>query len=160
MLAWLGQPWTRRGCLWLYLVLAAGCSTVAPLPPADLAAAGWSIRRGQAVWKLGGNAPEVVGDLIVAVRADTEMFAQFSKAPLTVAVARADASSWELDLAMFQRRLAGRGTPDGRFAFFQLARQLRGLGVPPPWEFTHEGGDRWRLANLRTGEYLEGFWQP
>jgi hypothetical protein len=146
--------------LGLLLVILTGCSTLAPLPPADLSAAGWTIQRGQAVWKFGENAPEVVGDLVVAVRADAAMFAQFSKAPLTMAVARADTTRWELDLAMFQRRLAGKGAPDGRFAFFQLARQLRGEPPPAPWEFVAEAEGRWRLANPRTGESLEGFWEP
>jgi len=116
--------------------------------------------RGQAVWKFGDSAPEVVGDLVVAVRADAGMFAQFSKAPLTVAVARADDTRWELDLAMFQRRLAGRGTPDERFALFQLARQLRGETPAAPWSFVSETDGRWRLENPRTGEALEGFWEP
>lgn len=144
----------------LILLLIAGCSTLAPLPPVDLSAPGWTTQRGQAVWKFGENAPEVVGDLIVAVRADAEMFVQFSKAPLTVAIARADDTRWELDLAMFQRRVAGRGTPDSRFAFFQLARQLRDGPLPAPWTFAIETDGRWRLENPRTGESLEGFWEP
>lgn len=141
-------------------LLLAGCSTLAPLPPADLSAPGWTAKRGQAVWKFGERAPEIVGDLVVSVRADGEMFAQFSKAPLTVAVARADTTRWELDLAMFQRRLAGRGAPDSRFAFFQLARQIGGRELLAPWEFSTETDGRWRLANPRNGEYLEGFWEP
>jgi len=150
----------RIAGLCLFLLLATGCSTLAPLPPADLSAAGWTTQRGQAVWTFGDNAPEVVGDLVVAVRADAEMFAQFSKGPLMVAVARADATRWELELAMFQRRLAGKGSPEGRFAFFQLARQLRGEILSAPWEFAVEAEGRWRLVNPRTGESLEGFWEP
>ena len=154
---------TMRTAGWpslLILLLGTGCSTLAPLPPADLSVPGWTVKRGQAVWKFGNEAPEVVGDLVVAVRAEGEMFAQFSKAPLTVAVACADATQWELDLAMFQRRLTGRGTPDNRFAFFQLARQIGHLELPAPWVFSTEADGRWRLANPRTGEYLEGFWEP
>ncbi len=154
---------TRTTSFALYLLIAlllTGCSTLAPLPPADLSAPGWTVKRGQAVWKFGNEAPEVVGDLVVAVRAEGEMFSQFSKAPLTVAVARVAASHWELDLAMFQRRLTGRGTPDNRFAFFQLARQIGHLELPAPWVFSTEADGRWRLANPRTGEYLEGFWEP
>jgi hypothetical protein len=140
--------------------LIAGCSTLAPLPRADLSEPGWVVKRGQAIWRFGERAPEVVGDLVVAVRATGEMFAQFSKSPLTVAVAQADTTRWELDLAMFQRQVAGRGAPDNRFAFFQLGRQIGGREMLAPWEFSTEPDDRWRLANPRTGEYLEGFWEP
>ena len=156
-----GLPRTAPVALFLLIaLLLTGCSTLAPLPPADLSVPGWTVKRGQAVWKFGEEAPEVVGDLVVSVRAEGEMFAQFSKPPLTVAVARADATRWELDLAMFQRRLAGRGMPDHRFALFQLARQIGGIELPAPWAFSTEADGRWRLANPRTGEYLEGFWEP
>lgn len=151
-----GESWL----LFLAVILGPGCSTLAPLPPVDLSAPGWTTRRGQAVWKFGERAPEVVGDLIVAVRADSEMFAQFNKGPLTVAVARANVSHWELELGMFDRRFAGKGAPDNRFAFFQLARQLQRGPVPSPWEIANTADGRWRLENPRTGESLEGFWDP
>ncbi|HAV64817.1 MAG TPA: hypothetical protein DCY13_20920, partial [Verrucomicrobiales bacterium] len=107
----------------------------------------------------GREAPEIVGDLLVATRPGGEVFAQFSKTPLTVAVARAGVPGWELDLAMFQRRISGRGEPDDRFALFQLARQLEGRSLPSNWTWRPLEGERWRLANDRTGEFLEGFWQ-
>jgi hypothetical protein len=96
----------------LPLALATACTTIDPLPPVDLAAPGWTRQRGQAVWRFGQTAPEVVGDVLVASRAGGELFAQFTKAHVTVAVARATPNRWELDLALFDRRLAGRGEPD------------------------------------------------
>lgn len=146
--------------LLLGLALVTGCTTIPPLPPADLSAPGWETRRGQAIWRFGKAAPEVVGDLVVSARADGELFAQFSKAPLTVAVARGDATRWELDLALFQRRLAGRGAPDHRFALFQLARQVTGVAPPAPWIHSQSTNGQWRLANPRTGEFIEGYWEP
>lgn len=146
--------------LLLPLLFTAGCATLKPLPPADLSAQGWVVQRGQAVWKFGERAPEVVGELMVAARPDGELFAQFSKAALTVAVARADTTRWELDLTMFQRRLAGRRAPDERFALFQLARQLNGTAPVAPWIQTTTADGGWRWENPRTGEYLEGYWEP
>lgn len=144
----------------LLVAVLGGCATLPPLPAVDLSAEGWTIRRGQAVWRPGADAPEIVGDLIVAVREDGGMFAQFSKTPLTVAVARANATGWELDLAMFDRRVAGRGEPDARFALFQLARVQRGPELPRTWRFDVSQDGRWRLANDRTGEFMEGYWDP
>lgn len=156
--------WFPGGNVGLLLLVAlgllTGCSTLKPLPPVDLSAAGWTVQRGQAVWKFGADAPEVVGDLMIATRPDGETFAQFSKAPLTVAVARATANAWELDFAMFGRRVAGRGEPDDRFALFQLARASRGATLPDNWALADLGDGRWRLANERTGEFLEGYWEP
>jgi hypothetical protein len=156
----LGGRFPSCSALLLLLLFAAGCATLTPLPPADLSAQGWSVKRGQAVWKFGARAPEVVGELVVAARSDGELFAQFSKAALTVAVARADTTRWELDLTMFQRRLAGRGAPDERFALFQLARQLNGVPPVEPWLHTENADGGWRWENPRTGEYLEGYWEP
>ncbi len=154
--------WFRRPPLGMLLLIAwtVGCASRTPLPPVDLAEAGWRLHRGQAVWKFRDDSPEVVGDLLVAVRDDARMFAQFSKGPLTVAVARTEASRWEIDLPMFQRRTAGRGEPDGRFAFFPLAGQLRDGEVPSPWQYSVAPDGRWRLDHSRTGESLEGFWEP
>lgn len=135
-----------------------GCATIGPLPAADLSAAGWTVKRGQAVWKFGNDAPEIVGDLLVAARSNGELFAQFSKTPLTVATARYDGKNWELDLAMFQRRIARHGPPGDRFALFQVARQINGTSLPKPWVFSTKADGRWRLENPQTGEYVEGFW--
>jgi hypothetical protein len=144
----------------LAMTFLAGCATLPPLPPVDLSAPGWTIRHGQAVWRFDAKAPEVVGDLVVAAGADGRLFAQFSKGPVTVAVARADQTQWELDLDLFDRRIRRRGTPDKRFALFQLARQCAGGEIPAPWRASRDTGSRWRLENPRTGEYLEGYWEP
>lgn len=142
----------------MIVFFGTGCATFGPLPAADLSASGWTVKRGQAVWKFGKDAPEIVGDLLVAARSNGELFAQFSKTPLTVATARYDGKNWELDLAMFQRRIARHGPPGDRFALFQLARQINGTSVPKPWLFSSKSDGRWRLENPRTGEYVEGFW--
>lgn len=140
------------------ILVGVGCATVGQLPAADISAPGWTVKRGQGIWKFGNDAPEIVGDLLVAARDNGELFAQFSKTPLTVATARYDGTNWELDLAMFQRRIDGRGKPTERFALFQLARQINGTDVPAPWDFSKEPDGRWELRNPRTGEYVEGYW--
>lgn len=143
----------------LVTVVIAGCASIPALPPADLSTPGWIVKRGQAVWKFGRKAPEIVGDLLVAARSDGQLFAQFSKTPLTLAEARYDGAVWELNLPMYQRRIAGRGEPGKRFGLFQLARELAGQTPPAPWEIRHGADGHWRLANPRSGESIEGYWE-
>ena len=127
------------------------------MEPVDVTGAGWSTHRGQAVWKFGKRAPEIVGELMVAVHEDGRIFAEFNKSLVTVATAQTDHQQWILDLPMFERTLSGRGMPSDRFALFQFDEVLRGETPPGDWQYLREGTD-WRLANPKTGEYVEGYW--
>jgi len=138
-------------------LMLAGCSTLPPMEPVDVTRAGWTTHRGQAVWKFGNRAPEIVGELIVAVNDDGRLFVEFNKSLVTVATAQTDARQWVLDLPLFDRRLDGRGAPSDRFALFQLDEVLSGEPPPGDWEYSSDGTD-WRLANPKTGEYVEGYW--
>lgn len=141
-----------------FLLAAAGCATLPPIESIDLTENGWTTHRGQAVWKFGERAPEIVGELMVAVNEDGRIFAEFNKSLVTVATAQTNPYQWVLDLPMFDRRLAGRGAPSDRFALFQFDEVLRGEVPPGDWEYSRDGPD-WRLANPRTGEYVEGYWE-
>ena len=140
--------------LFAAVLLAVGCSTLPPIAPVNVEGEGWTTRRGQAVWKFGRRAPEIVGELMVAVNEDGRIFAEFNKSLVTVATAQTDDQQWVLDLPMFDRTLSGRGTPSDRFALFQFDEVLRGEKPPGNWEYTVTDDD-WRLANPRTGEYVE-----
>jgi len=139
-------------------MLFTGCSTLPPIAPVNVNSSGWTTHRGQAVWKFGKRAPEIVGDLMVAVNDDGRLFVEFNKSLVTVATAQTDAQQWVLDLPMFERTLSGRGAPSDRFALFQFDEVLRGEKPPGNWEYTVTDSD-WRLANPRTGEYVEGYWE-
>lgn len=153
----------NRRCFRLMMTLAAfvavGCTTLPPMHPVDVNGPGWTRRHGQAVWRFGKNAPEIVGDLMVAVNDDGSMFAQFSKSVVNVATAQTDHQQWVLDLPMFDRTLTGRGAPSDRFALFQFDEILLGVPLPGHWEYAAED-ESWRLFNSRTGEYMEGYWDP
>jgi hypothetical protein len=142
----------------LMLVLTVGCATLPQLAPVDVTESGWTTHRGQAVWKFGKRAPEIIGEIMVAVNDDGRLFAEFNKSLVTVATARTDEQQWVLDLPMFERTLSGRGAPSDRFAMFQFDEVLRGESPPGDWEYSVDGMD-WRLANPRTGEYVEGYWE-
>src|SRR5277367_4640677 len=66
----------------LFIVGLSGCQTIPPLPPANLAEPGWIVRQGQTVWRTKKDAPEITGDLLLAVNLDGRSFLQFTKTPL------------------------------------------------------------------------------
>lgn len=140
--------------LWLVLVLA-GCRTAPPLPPANLAAPGWQMQQGQAIWKANFNRPELAGDLLVATNAHGEMLVQFIKEPFPLATAQTTAEQWQIDFAAGRRSWRGRGKPSRWFLWFHIPAALRDEPLPRPWRFSRKA-DSWRLENPRRGEWLEG----
>ena len=141
----------------LLLAMMSGCSTLPPMEAVDVTQEGWTRKRGQAVWKFGDRAPELVGELMVAVHEDGRLFVEFTKSVVTVASARTDNEQWIFELPMYDRTLSGRGAPSHRFALFQFGLIVRGQSLPSNWEYQGEASG-WRLANPSTGEYLEGYW--
>ena len=144
----------------LLFFVCAGCRTANPLPPADFSTSGWRVQQGQAVWKPSASRPELAGDLLLATNANGNFFIQFSKIPFPLATAQVSGSQWQVEFGADQYSWHGRGTPPGRFAWFQLPRALFGAGVGGSWQFTRVETNSWRLENPRTGEILEGGFFP
>jgi hypothetical protein len=146
--------------LFLTAVLAAGCRTASPLPPADFTAPGWRVQQGQAVWKPSFGRPELAGDLLLATNANGNFFVQFAKVPFPLATAQVSGGQWRIEFGADRFSWQGRGTPPDRFAWFQLPRALLGTNTAAGWKFTHPASSSWRLENPRTGETLEGGFFP
>ena len=146
--------------LFLLAVLAAGCRTASPLPPADFSAPGWRVQQGQAVWKPSSHRPELAGDLLLATNANGNCFVQFSKMPFPLATAQISGEQWQIEFGADQYSGRGRGTPPDRFAWFQLPRALLDANVGSSWKITRLTSPWWRLENLHTGETLEGGFFP
>lgn len=146
---------TLRLLIALIAAAAAGC--VAPrLQPVDLSVPGWRVQEAQAVWCPGGNAPELVGELLVATHADGRRLVQFSKQNLPLVTAQVGPGGWALTSSLRQGRFGGKGQPTARVPWFQIS------GLPPAspatgsgWQLT-KSDSGWRLANARSGEYVEG----
>ena len=140
------------------VALLTACRTT--LPPVDLAAPGWRIRHGQAVWKPSANETEIAGELLLAVNADGCGLAQFSKSPFTLVEARFTPGRWRIEFPLRRDRASGEGDLPARFVWFQLPAAEAGRSPGADWRFTGGSGGAWRLENPRTGERLEGFWTP
>lgn len=146
--------------LFILLVLLASCRSLSPLPPANLAETGWTVRHGQAVWKSGADTPELAGEIVVATRTDGRTFTQFTKSPLPFVVAQTTTNAWQIEFAAENRRWAGRGNPPSRLGWLHLARCLSGMNPPKDWSFRKGDDGMWRLENSKTGETLEGYVAP
>ncbi len=130
------------------------------LPPVDLAAPGWSIRHGQAIWKPSANEAEIAGELLLAVNADGRVLAQFSKSPFTLVEAQVTPGRWRIEFPLRRQSASGKGDLPARFVWFQLPAAEAGRTPAADWRFTGGSGGVWRLENVRTREMLEGFWTP
>lgn len=148
----------RPGMLLLLTValFLSGCQNAPPLPPVDLAAPGWRVQHGQAVWKPTRSRPELAGELILATRTNGDFFVQFAKTPFSLATAQVLNGQWQIEFGDGNRRWGGSGEPHSRFVWFQLPRALANGFLDKHWRFTNLTPDTWRLENLHTGETLEG----
>lgn len=156
----LGQTARRPATLILpCLILAlgsAGCALLKPLPQADLSEPGWVVHEGQAVWRLPKGKSEIAGEVLVAFRLDGSAFAQFTKSPFPIVVARAAPGRWEIEFPPQNQRYAGRGAPPVRLAWLYLPRVLAGQPPPRNWTWLSDANG-WRLSNRASGESVEGF---
>ena len=136
------------------LCLLAGCA--APrLPPADFAQPGWRVQETQAVWRPRHDAPELVGELLVAVRDDGSRVVQFSKQSLPMVTARSATNGWRLTSPLRAGAYAGRPPPTDRVPWFQLDALPPHATTSPRWDLTRTAEGGWKLSNPRTGEMLE-----
>lgn len=141
-------------------IFLSGCHTVAPLPPADLAAPGWQTRTGQAVWTPGRNASEITGELLVATRTNDEAFVQFTKNPFPFIIARSTTDTWQLEIPPAERFYSGRGVPSSRLIWLQFARWVQHEPLAANIRVTKTDTFHWRLENTSNGERLEGVFNP
>lgn len=143
----------------LLLLLGAGCTTRL-LPPADFSAPGWTVQRGQAVWKPSFNRPELAGDLLLAINLNGNFFVQLNKMPFPLVTAQVSGNEWRIEFSANKFSWRGHGAPPERFAWFELPHALRDGKTGDNWKFTRVETNSFRLDNPRTGEHLEGEFFP
>jgi hypothetical protein len=137
------------------LLLGAGCA--APrLAPVDVSEPGWSLSETPAVWRPRRDAPELVGELIVAVHRDGRRLVQFHKQTVPVVTAQTAPEGWRLSSPLRPGAHGGTGRPTTRVPWFQIHRLPPDPQVKNPWRLSAESHGAWRLSNPRTGEFVEG----
>ncbi len=156
-----GIPATFRcGPAVAVLALLLGCRT--PSEP-DFTApftADWRVQQGQAVWRPGRGRPELAGEVLLASASADRWFAELTKTPFALVTASRSDGRWRIAFPGAARRYAGRGAPPKRFLWLYLGPALAGEALPGDVQFERKPAGRWRLANARTGESLEGFLEP
>lgn len=133
----------------------AGCHTWRP-PPIDLAAPGWNVLRGQAVWHPARRDVELAGDVLLAVDGARAALVQFTKGPAVIAEARTDGNHWLAGFPAMHRTYSGPGHAPTRLAWNQLLRVALHQELAPGWTWSGSLTQQWRLAHESSGEWIEG----
>jgi len=140
-----------------FSLMVSSCRTVSPLPPVDLAAPGWRVEHGQAVWRSSERTPEIAGELFFALHPDGRAMVQFIKTPLPLVVAQSTSNAWQIEFISEDKAFRGSGNPPSRIGWLQVSRCLSGMSPGKDWDWRRKDGGRWRLENRRSGEMIEGY---
>ena len=108
----------------------------------DLSQSGWNVRHGQAVWRSKKAAPEIAGELLVAMNRDGRSFVQFTKTPLPFIEAQSTTNAWQLHSIPDNKTYTGRGKPPVRASWLWLPRCLSGTTPPKPLRLAKFGKQR------------------
>jgi len=149
-------PWILLGLL----LLLNGCQTTAPLPPINLSEPGWKLREGQVLWQTGRGAPEIAGEILVAIHPNGRAWIQFMKTPLPLVSGQITPRKWQIEFIPEKRTFTGDEQPPARFLWLYLLRALHGLLPPEPLQFHQSADGSWRLENKTNGEILSGYLIP
>ncbi len=141
------------------LLLGNGCNTT-KIERRRPSGADWQIQQGQAVWRPSHKRPELSGDLLVATRPDGSFVFDFSKTPLPITAGQATSTNWLIEFPARHYVFSGKGEAPNRFAWLYLRAALAGQSLPKNFKFTRQDDGGWRLENLKSGEFIEGFLTP
>jgi hypothetical protein len=150
---------SRVAALALLALVFASCRTVSDLPAVNLSEPGWTLRQGQAVWRIDRSKPEIAGELLLATRGDRALL-QLTKNPLPFVTAQTIGERWQIEFVPQRRRFSGVGEPDTRLLFVHLVRALNGQKPPSPLTFQQTAQHGFTLENPKNGETVSGFFNP
>ncbi len=136
---------------WLSL---CGCAGPAQ-EPVNLSEPGWRVRQEAVVWRPRGTAPELMGELLVAVNPDGRRLIQLSKQTLPVVTAQESSAGWTLSSSLRSGRFGGHGAPTDRTPWFQFTSLPPSAPVSARWHLESDTNG-WKLTNPATGESVEG----
>jgi hypothetical protein len=156
------QKVRHRNCglwvAWALLALMPGCRTAPKLAPLDLSGPGWQVQQGQALWRSKADAPEIAGEVVLAMNRDVAAFVQFSKNPLPLLSAQIRVDEWQIEFIPEKRTISGRGHIPSQLIWLHLLRGIQ-KGTTPPEQFTFakttDGATQ--IENKTTGEKVTLF---
>jgi hypothetical protein len=153
--------WRCWGAALISLLLVAGCSTIPqPSPSINLSQPGWKLRQGQALWRRSARAPELAGDIVLALHLDGRSWLQFAKTPLPLLDASRSSQGWQIEFVPEKRSFSGKGVPSARLIWLHLAEALNGIAPPKPLRFEKLADEGSRLENRSSGETLTVYFAP
>lgn len=145
----------------LLLLLATGCQTSPPqIIACDFSDPGWTVAKGQALWRPSRNSPSLAGELIVAKHTNGSVFIEFSKPPLSIVTATTTNDRWRIVYGQNQRAFSGHGRPPDRIVWFQLATPQTPVSKSAPWRTSDIGDGGIRTESAETGEALNTYLAP
>ena len=150
-----------RGSAFLAILLCCGgCRTAADPALFTVTGSGWRVREGQALWRPAAGMAEMAGDLVVATHEDGRSSVQFTKTPLPLALAQVTRARWLIHFPPRHLTFSGPSPAPLRFAWLHLGAALAGRPLPAGYAFEPRPEGGWRLANLKSGEAVEGYLSP
>jgi hypothetical protein len=152
-MTWLSAPPALGRHIPLPLVLLAatlvttGCATSRPFGGVNLQEPGWTVQKGQAIWRPRAGAPELVGDLLIARHDDGRSFVQFIKVPFPSVTAWRNAAAWQIEYQPQNRRFSARSHPPVRCLMLHVAAATQAPDLPAAlaMEKTGTNAQQWRL---------------
>ncbi len=156
------KPLCLRSALKLLTVTAfimtlAGCRSLPPQPPMNLAEPGWVVREGQATWRAEPGAAAVQGSLMVAMHWSGRNVVQFTTTNGLLVSAQSTTNTWQAQFAGRDTVSTGRGKVPEKNIWLRLPEGLLGNSAEETdWIMTRERVGPWIFRNDLTGETLEG----
>jgi hypothetical protein len=163
----LSSSWLRPALVVTTFFLAAlvlcGCRTLAPIQSFDVDEAGWTLKRGQGIWRSEGNGDELVIDFTFATHIDGRIHFQVFKEVLPLVTVQIVESHWLVDEPLRKRRTGGEVVggealkSPARAGWLQLALGLGNRRTVSQWQLTRTGSQKAVFENTKTGERMELF---
>jgi hypothetical protein len=94
---------------------------------------------------------------VLARQSDGSSVFNFSKTPLPVAAGQTTLTNWLIEFPAQHFAFGGKGAPPDRFTWLYLSQALAGEPIPHNLRFVAGADGGWRLENLKSGEFIEGF---
>jgi len=133
------------------------CQTPKPLPSINLSEPGWTLREGQALWRSSKDAPEIAGEITLALHPDGRALIQFTKIPLPLLSAQTTRTGWRIEFIPEHRRLSGTGVPPAGLIWLHLLRSFNGVAPRAPLHLEKLADGGVRLENPASGESVTAY---